>query len=50
MDKIMEKIVYPTQLALRPARNPRTNALQKAGCGMHENGSMRAGFVRAAST
>ncbi len=44
MDKVMENVMYPTQLAPRPAKNAQTNALYKPGYGLQEHGSQEGWF------
>ncbi|MGY2131909.1 SDR family oxidoreductase [Hymenobacter sp. HD11105] len=45
LDKVLEKYMYPTQLdPKRPAINPKTSALHKAGYGLQENGSHEGWF------
>ncbi|MCC9137418.1 SDR family oxidoreductase [Pontibacter silvestris] len=48
MDKVMEVIMYPTQLANRPSRDVEDNALYKPGYGMHERGT-NVGWIRSGS-
>ncbi|MDQ3291282.1 MAG: SDR family oxidoreductase [Bacteroidota bacterium] len=48
LDKIMEVIMYPTQLADRPSRSVEDNALYRPGYGMQERGT-NVGWLRSGS-
>lgn len=48
LDKIMEVIMYPTQLADRPSRDVANNGLYQPGYGLHERGT-NVGWIRSGS-
>lgn len=47
-DKLMEKLMYPTQHLDRPSNPPEENALYHAGYGLHERGT-KEGWIRSNS-